>query len=65
MTEDMKGWMDFEEAIQWVMKRTGKNHRQAEAALKERCRQGLISCRGTNSRTGWLEAVPPEVFAEH
>jgi hypothetical protein len=64
MTEDDR-WMTFEEAIQWVMKQTGKTHRQAKAALNEKCRQGKIRAVGTNLRTGQRETVPPGVFAEH
>jgi hypothetical protein len=65
MSDTNDGDMSFDDAVQLVMQRTGKNRRQATAALKEKCRQGEIPATGVNVRTGRREPIPPEAFSEH
>jgi hypothetical protein len=57
--DDQMGW---DEAVRLVMQRTGKNRRQAQAALIEKCRQGLLPATGINPHTGQREVVPPAAF---
>ena len=58
-----ENWVDFEEAIKLVMQRTGKNRRQARAALMEHCRSGKLPARAYDLETGEdIGPLPPEVF---
>jgi hypothetical protein len=62
MTNKDDGMISFEEAVALIMQRTGKNRRQARAALIEACRQGKIPATGTRLDNGQREIIPPEYF---
>jgi hypothetical protein len=59
MTDTKDDWMGFEDAVQWIMKRTGRTRAQAIAALKEKGRKGEIAFVGDNIETGRREIIPP------
>lgn len=54
--------MNWDEAVTYVMRATGKSRRQATAALIEKCRQGAIRATGLNAETDDRETVPPAYF---
>jgi hypothetical protein len=53
------GYVTVDEAIAHIMRVTGKNRRQARAALREKWRSGEVPVFGTNNQTGNFEVVPP------
>ena len=57
-------WMDFEEALQHIMRVTGKTRRQAKAALMKKLRAGEIYAIGTNAKTNRVERIPPKAWPE-
>ena len=59
MSDTNDDWMGFDDAVRFVMQRTGKNRKQAIAALKEKARKGEIEFVGTNIQTGRRGIIPP------
>jgi hypothetical protein len=55
-------FMSFDEAIEHVMRVTGKTRRQARYALIEAARSGALPTTGINSDTNQREAIPPEAW---
>jgi hypothetical protein len=62
MPDDQRAMIDFNEAIELIMQRTGRSRRQARAVLIEACRQGKVPASGIHPRTGKREVIPPECF---
>lgn len=51
-------WIDVDEALQMIMKATGKTRRQAKIALAEACGKGEVQTRVFNEETGEGKNVP-------
>jgi hypothetical protein len=56
------GWIDAEAAIAHVMRVTGKNRRQARAALVKAFRSGAVTTAAINPDTGEREVIPPDCW---
>lgn len=58
-----KGWMDWNEALDQIMKYKGISRQEAHVQLVEKCRQGKIATRGVNpDNTNETVSVPPEAW---
>jgi len=59
----VREWMSLPEAIELIMKRTGKNRRQARRALLDYMADGSCPARAYDLETGDdLGPIPPDVF---
>lgn len=57
---DPKKHITWDESVEHIMKATGKNRRQATAALTEACRQGKLPA--FTEVDGEIEQIPQEQF---
>jgi hypothetical protein len=64
MAKVEREWMTDDEAIAHVMRVTGKNYRQAKAALIEKFRKGEIRASGINTTTGKREQIPTSAWRQ-
>lgn len=62
ITHNDEPYMDIDEAVEHVMRATGKTRRQAKHAIIEMARSGRLRAIGTNSYTNEREAIPPEAW---
>jgi hypothetical protein len=60
----MDDLIDLDEAIELIMQRTGKNRRQAKAALFQKMRSGELTATGENIETGQIEIIPRECWPQ-
>ena len=51
--------MTMDEVLDHIMRVTGKNRRQAKAALLEKIASGELPATGVNMETGKREIIPP------
>jgi hypothetical protein len=54
--------ISIDEAVELIMRNTGKTRRQARQALVEYCRSGKLRATGINPETGEREIIPPEAW---
>jgi hypothetical protein len=62
VTEKIKDWISWEEAITLVMQRTGRSRRQAKVALAQKCRSGELPASVCKPGTDEHVRIPPEAF---
>lgn len=55
-------FMDIDQAVEHIMRATGKTRRQARYALIEAARSGKLRASGINPDTNKREAIPPEAW---
>jgi hypothetical protein len=55
-------YISAEEALQMLMKATGKTRRQAKMALAEAARQGKVRTCVFDEETGERKDIPPEAW---
>lgn len=59
---DNDRFMSIDDAVEYVMRVTGKTRRQAKHAIIEMARSGKLRAVGVNPDTNEHEAIPPEAW---